>query len=71
MTSQLNVALFRKLGVAHVLGLCFDILSKGVRTTRHLQTSGRLLQELSVCTVQIASILQRKEIHDTGRASYR
>ena len=36
-----------------VLGLFFQILvlSMGVCTTRHWQTSGRLLQELNVCTV--------------------
>ena len=35
-----------------VLGIFFDMLSLGVCTTRHWQTSGHLLQELNVCTVQ-------------------
>ena len=35
----------------HVVGLFVDMLSMGVCTTRHCQTSGRLSQELNVCTV--------------------
>ena len=37
--------------VIGVLGLFFDMLSLGASTTRHWQTSGRLVQELDVCTV--------------------
>ena len=37
--------------VLGVLGVFFDMLSMGVCTTRHCQTSGRLVQELNVCTV--------------------
>ena len=37
--------------VIDVLGLLFDMLSMGVSPNRHWQTSGRLLQELNVCTV--------------------
>ena len=37
--------------VIDVLGLFFDMLSIGVCTTRHWPTSGRLVQELSACTV--------------------
>ena len=37
--------------VIGVLGLLFDLLSTGVCTTRHWQTSSRLVQELNVCTV--------------------
>ena len=32
-------------------GLCFDMLSMGVCTTRPWQTPGRLVQELNFCTV--------------------
>ena len=37
--------------VIDVLGLFFDVLSMGFYTNRHWQTSGRLVQELDVCTV--------------------
>ena len=37
--------------VINVLGLFIDILSVGVCTTRHCQTSGRLAQEIHVSTV--------------------
>ena len=47
-TSQLNVALVRKLLCACLI---FDTLSISVCTTRHWQTSGQLMQELTVCTV--------------------
>ena len=36
--------------VSDVLGFFFDMLFMGY-TTRHYQTSGRLVQELDVCTV--------------------
>ena len=49
---QLKVALSGKL---HGSSMCFayicDIISIGVSTARHGQTSGRLVQELSVRTV--------------------
>ena len=49
---QLNVAFDLKAAcVIDVLGIGFDMSSMGVRTTRHWQTSGRLVQELHVCTV--------------------
>ena len=35
------------------LGLCFDMLSMDVCITRQWQTSGRLVQELNVCTVAL------------------
>ena len=38
-------------GVIDVLGLYSAMLSTGVYTTRHWQTTGRLLQELNVCSV--------------------
>ena len=45
MTSQLNVALIRKLRVALMyLANFFDMLSMGVCKTTHWQTSGRLVQ---------------------------
>ena len=37
--------------VNYLLGVYFDMLSMGVCTTRHWQTSGRLVQELTVFTV--------------------
>ena len=38
--------------VSYVLGFyLFDMLSMGFCTTRYWQTSGRLVQELNVCTV--------------------
>ena len=37
--------------VFDVLGLFFDMLSMGVSTTSYWQASGRLVQELNVCTV--------------------
>ena len=40
-----------------VLGLFSDMLSMGVCTTRHWQTSGRLVQELNVCTVTFVRAL--------------
>ena len=49
MTSHLNVALTRKLR-GSVMSLVF-MLSMGICTTRYWQTSGRLMQELKVCTV--------------------
>ena len=49
-TSQLNVVLIRKLLCAWFI---FDILSISVFTTRHLQTSGQLVQELNVGTVPV------------------
>ena len=33
-----------------------DMLPMGVYTTRHCQTSGRLVQELNVCTVAIYTL---------------
>ena len=37
--------------VIDVLGLSFVVLSMGVCTTRHWQTSSQLVQELNVCAV--------------------
>ena len=52
LNSKLNVSFISQaLWVIYVLGLCFDVLSMGVCKTRHWQTSGRLVQELHVCTV--------------------
>ena len=57
MTSQLKVSLIRKL---HGSLMCsahdFDMLFMGVCTTEHWQTSGRLVQELNVCTVYVPHI---------------
>ena len=52
MTSKLNVALIRKLhGSLMRLAYFFDMKPNGVCTTGHWQKSGRLVQELNVCTV--------------------
>ena len=52
MTSQLNVALARKLrGLFICLACNFEVLVMGVFTTRQWKTSGRLVQELNVSTV--------------------
>ena len=51
ITSQLRVALIRKLRVIDVLGLFFDMLPMSVCATMQRQTSGRLVQELNVCIV--------------------
>ena len=52
MTSKLNVALIRNLrGSLMCLAYFFDMIPNGVCTTAHWQTSGRLVQELNVCTV--------------------
>ena len=52
MTSQLNVAFICELrGSLMYLTYVFDVFSMGVCTTGHLQTSGRLVQELNICTV--------------------
>ena len=51
MTSQLNVFSSQATWVIDVLGLCFDMLSMGVLKNRHWHTSGRLVQELNLCTV--------------------
>ena len=51
MTSKLNVADSQGTWVVAVLGVFLDMLSRGVCTARHWQTSGRLVQELNVCTV--------------------
>ena len=49
---QLKVALNRKLrGPSMCFSYVCDIISMGVSTTRHGQTSGRLVQELNVRTV--------------------
>ena len=42
-----------------MLGLFFDMLFMGICTTRHWQTSGRLVQELNVCTVHLSYDVSR------------
>ena len=52
MNSQMHVPWIRKLrGSFMYLAYFIDMLSVGVCTTKHWQTSSRLVQELSVCTV--------------------
>ena len=52
LTSQLNEALIRKLrGSSMCLAYIIDMVCMGVCISRHSQLSGRLLQELNVCTV--------------------
>ena len=54
ITSQLKVALIRKLrGPLMCLANVLDMLTMGVCTTRHWQSSSRLVQELNVCTVAL------------------
>ena len=56
MTSQPNVVSNHKLpGSLACLAYVIDVLSMVVCTTRHWQTSGRLVQELNDCTVRIAA----------------
>ena len=60
LTSQLNVALIRvAIWVINVLG----VVSMGACTTRHWQTSSRLVQNLEVCTItghlKMTDILKR------------
>ena len=51
MTSQLNVALIRRLrGSLMCLAYFSNMLFRGVCTSWNWQTSGRLVQELNVCT---------------------
>ena len=51
MTSQMNVALVLKLRGPLMCLSFFWLVIHCSFTTRHLQTSGRLMQELNVCTV--------------------
>ena len=51
MTSQLKVASICKLHGSLICLAYFLTSSLGVCTIRHWQTSGRLVQELNVCTV--------------------
>ena len=39
--------------MGHVLGLFFDMLSMNVLKNMQWQTSGRIVQELNVCTVHV------------------
>ena len=45
--------------VIDVLGLFIDMPSMVVCTTRHWETSGRLVQEINVCTVVAMTLLVR------------
>ena len=56
--SQLKVASICKLhGSSMCLAYFLEMLSVDVYTTSHWQTSGRLMQELNVCTVGVVSAL--------------
>ena len=60
MTSQLNEDLICRLCVSFIcLAYFFDMLSIGIFTTRHWQTSGRLVQESNPCTVVINNECRR------------
>ena len=50
--------------VIDVLDLFFYMLSMGVSTTRHWRTSGRLVQELNVCTVVNIFLIVVKSFHN-------
>ena len=59
MPPELKVALIRKLrGSLMCLVYCFDMLSMGVCTTTHWQTSGRLVQELNSVLFTLSDIPQ-------------
>ena len=59
MTSQLNVALQRKLHRSLMcLAYFFNMLSMSVCRSRQWQTSSRLVQESNVCTVSVRGIPQ-------------
>ena len=53
MTSQLNIDFISKLCGHQCFGLFFEMLSIHIFTTRNLQTSGGLVQESSVYTVNV------------------
>ena len=56
MTSQVNIALLRKLrGPLICLNFFFDMLSMDVRTTCHWQMSGLPMQELNIGCVVVLS----------------
>ena len=50
LVQELNVGIVR--GALTCLAYFLNMLSIGVSTTGHWQTSGRLLQESDVCTVK-------------------
>ena len=69
-TSQLNVALVSKLrGPLMCLAYFFDMLSMVVCTTRHSETSGRLVKDLNACTVA-NFFVGNKFTHETGRPRF-
>ena len=45
-----------------VLGICFDLLFLSVCTTKLWQTSGRMVQELNVCTAGVIQLKLTMEI---------
>ena len=51
LTTERSFLICKLRGSLMCLSYCFDTLSIGVCTTRHWQTSGRLVQEFDVCTV--------------------
>ena len=57
MASQMNVVLICKQRVSLMCLAYFVMLSRGVCITRQWQTSGRLVQELSVFTVVLKKLL--------------
>ena len=64
MTLQLIAPLIRKLrGSPMCLAYSFDMMSLSVCTTRHWQTSSRLVQKLDVCTVHV---LRCDNVHSIG-----
>ena len=65
MTSQLNVALIRKLAWL----IFFDMLSMGICTARQWQTSDRLVQEVNVCTVIRFQLYTSNHVYHTALLS--
>ena len=64
ITSKLNEALVCNLRVSLMsLADVFDMSSMVVCTTRHWQTSGRLVQELNVCTTGVKRVKYRTTVY--------
>ena len=67
---QLKVALSCKLcGSSMCFSYICDIISMGVSTTRHGQTSGRLVQELNVCTVVFGGMGKKRYSNSQRRCA--
>ena len=62
MTSQLKVAFIRMLrGSLICFAYILDMLSMGVCTTRHSQTSGEVVQEFNACDLTILKMIGQEQ----------